>query len=864
MRVFPELAAVAVVTGAGLGLWLDIALSSPWPLLMLGLAALVLAVGLRLIGVPAAPVVLGAALVLGAWRGELVADASVPIVPTGPTEVTVFVSDAPTLAGTRVRFRGTVIDDPARLPGNVPVGTNLLVHTLPPPDLVAGRAPPFLRYGDTLRLTGSLERPEPIGDFDYAAWLESQGIAGVLWTREAHTVGTGGGRWPVAALHCVRGSLASALQRAVPAPESGLAQALLLGIRSELPAAVKDSFRTAGMSHLLAISGLHVGIVLALALGIGSATLGSGNALVVFGAIATVWIYAVVSGLDPPVVRAAIMGSLVLVQRLTGRGMRGLTALTLAAGVMVCADPTLLSSLSFQLSFTAMAGVIVGLPVITLFTGGVAAVSGGSNSWVSRWLQYALTLLIASVVISTTTTLATIPLIAVHFGEIPLMSVPATLLAMPAMPLALVASAATAAAGVVAPWLAQALGVLVWAPVAWIIQVAEAMPPVMAPTGWVTPAVATGWYAGLAALAVLVSSRRARRIASVWRRGPRWRPRGIAAVLAGVAPVVVLGVVVLIGQLSVARADGLLHVHVLDVGQGDAILVVTPQGQQVLIDGGPDPRSALVALGERLPPGDRSLDAVVVTHLDSDHAGGLIGVLDRYDADIVMQGPLSTGSALFHQWNSILDRREHPAVQIQAGHRIQLDSGVLVEVLHPPPGKVPPQLDPNTNNLSVVMRVTYGDVAFLLTGDVEADVERYLVDSLVEKLNSDVLKVAHHGSRSSTSESFLLAVSPASAVISAGRENRYGHPHAEVTERLGTIVGDAGVFITARDGTVEYITDGSALWVEDRLRPPALTRDRAGQSRLNPGGCQCWSYCAPQRLMVNFTGINRMNRIWLC
>ena len=820
MRIFPELAVVAVIAGAGVTLWFGTALGSPWPLLMLGLAAVALAVGLKVAGLPAAPVVLGAALILGAWRGELVADTSAPLVPEGPTAVTVIVSEAPTTSGSGVRFRGEAVADPTREPGSVPVGTGLLVYALPPPDLVARRGPPHLRYGDTLRLAGSLERPEPIGDFDYAAWLEAQGIAGVLWAREAETVSMGDGNWATAALHRFRGLLTSALQRAMPAPESGLAQALLLGIRTELPVEVKDSFRTAGMSHLLAISGLHVGIVLALALGIGSATLGNGNPLVTFGAMLTVWVYAVVSGLDPPVVRAAIMGSLALAQGLTGRGMRGLTALVLAGGVMICVDPALLTSLSFQLSFTAMAGVIVGLPLITLLSGAVAAISGGSNVWASRWLQYGLTLLIASVVISTTTTLATVPLIAMHFGEIPVMSVPATILAMPAMPMALVGAAATAAAGVVAPWLAQALGLLAWAPVAWIIRVAESMPPVMAPAGWVTPTVVVAWYASLTALALLMASRRARRLASGWRRGPRWRPSGVVGFVVGIAPVVVLGTILLLGQLSATRADGMLHVHVLDVGQGDAILVVTPQGRQALIDGGPDPRVALVELGRRLPPGDRSLDLVVATHLDSDHAGGLIGVLNRYDAGIVMRGPISSESALFHQWESALDQREHRAVQVQAGHRIQLDSGVVMEVVYPPPGKVPSRIDRNTNNLSVVVRVTYGEVSFLLTGDVEQDVEQYLVDTLGAGLRSHVLKVAHHGSRSSTSASFLRTVSPESAVISAGSENRYGHPHPDVIARLGKMISDDSVFITARDGTVEYVTDGAALWVRTHSTSP--------------------------------------------
>ena len=818
MRLFPEFAVAAAICGVGVALWPGVSLGSPWPLLMIGLAAVAVAVGFRAVGLPAGPVILAAALVLGAWRGEMAPEPSLPAVPSGPTAVTVMVSDAPAASGGRVRFRGTVVDDTTEGYGSVPVGAGLLVYTLPPPDLVAARPSPHLRYGDTVRLSGQLERPKPIGDFDYAAWLESQGISGVVWAREIETVDTGGEKWAAAILHRIRGSLASSLQRAIPAPESGLAQALLLGVRSELPRDVKDAFRDAGMSHLLAISGLHVGIVLALALGVGVATLGNGNPWAILGATATVWVYAALSGLDPPVLRAAIMGSLALGQGLTGRGMRGLTALVLAAGVMVGIEPALLQSLSFQLSFTAMAGVIVGLPLITVVSNVIAGLAVRSDGWASRWLHYLVTLLVASVVISTTTTLATVPLIAMHFGEIPLMSVPATILAMPAMPVALVGSAITAASGIILPGLAQVLGVLAWAPVTWIIWVAEAMPPVMSSTDWLTPPIAIAWYVSLAVLALLMSSRRVRRIASGLRRGPTWRPSGVAGALVGLAPIAVLGVILLLFQVRDTRADGLLHVHMLDIGQGDAILVVTPEGRQVLVDGGPASGPTLEELGRLMPAGDRSLDAVVVTHLDSDHAGGLLGVLDRYDADLVIQGTVSESSALFHQWQSVIDRRRHPTVRLHAGHSIQMDSGIVVEILNPPPGNVPSRIDRNANNLSIVMRLSYGDVSLLLTGDIEQDVERYLIDAMGERLQSDVLKVGHHGSGTSTSQQFLRAVDPEAAVISAGADNRYGHPHPDVVRRLEDAIGGGNLFVTSQDGTVEFITDGSSLWVRTHSR----------------------------------------------
>ena len=815
MRLFPELTLTAVVAGVGLGIWLNLALPSAWPLLALGLAILAAVLAMRLLRLPAGPVALAGILLLGAWRGETAAPPALPIVPVGSdVGVTVLVTDAPTVSGSRVRFRGRVVAAGAATPGSVPTATNLLVYALPPAELVSLRPRPYLRYGDTLRLSGRLERPKPIGDFDYAAWLESQQIAAVMWAREAELVDVGGGNKLAAATHRIRGRLASGLHRGIPAPQSGLAQALLLGIRSELPEPVKEAFRTAGMSHLLAISGLHVGIVLAMALAVSSATLGRNSAAAIVIAALAVWAYAALSGLDPPVVRAAIMGSLMLAQGLTGRGMRGITALLLAAGLMVCIQPALLASLSFQLSFTAMAGVIVGLPIIAMLTGAVSPLATPASSWPARWGQYGLTLLMASAVISTTTTLATLPLIAYHFGDIPLMTVLATMLAMPAMPAGLLGALATALAGLVIAPLATALGTLTWAPLAWLVWVAEAMPPALLSAAWLTPPAMIAWYAVLGLLTLLVSSRWARRAASAWRRRPRWRPAGTTALLAGAVPVAAIVVLLLVGQSAATKSDGLLHLYVLDVGQGDAILVITPEGRRMLIDGGPDPEAALSSLGRLLPTGTRTLDVAAATHLDSDHVGGLIGVLDRYGAGVVVQSANAADAALFPQWRAILARHGHRTAQVWAGHRIELDNDVALDVLYPPREGPPPGVASSANNASAVMRLTYGEVSFLLTGDIERDAEAYLIAAAGGELRSDVLKVAHHGSGTSTSAAFLRAVNPQSAAVSAGADNRYGHPHPEVMARLESAVGVGRVFLTARDGTIEYVSDGVSLWVK--------------------------------------------------
>ena len=811
-----DLILAALVAGVGIGVWFDWPQPSALPLLLLTLAALAAAMGCRFLGIPAGPALLAAALIFGVWRAEAAESPPLPLIPTGSNiTATVLITDAPATSGSGYRFRGRVTSDSEEAAGSLPADANLLVYALPPEELTARRGRPFLRYGDRLRVSGSVEKPEPIGDFDYAAWLESQGIAGVMWTRNAELVSTGGGLKPTAALHRVRSALAVAIQRSMPEPQAGLAQALMLGIRSELPQSVKESFRTAGMSHLLAISGLHVGVVMALTLAAGSALAGRNNPWAIAAAALVVWVYAILSGLDPPVVRAAIMGSLFLAQGLLGRGMRGLTALLLAGAAMLLIDPRLFSSLSFQLSFTAMAGVILGLPLITALTAAMSAPLSGSQSGPARWGGYGLSLLIASVVISTTTTLATLPLVAWHFGEIPLMSVPATILAMPAMPAVLLGTAATALAGLVAPPVAAALGMLAWAPLAWLIRVAEAMPPVLLSAPWLTVPVASAWLGMTGLLAILATSRRARSAVAALRRRPRWRPSGTAGLAAAAIPVVVISFLLLVGQFAGVKPDGLLHVYVLDIGQGDAIFVATPDGRQALVDGGPDPETTLGAISDLMPAGDRSLDVVVATHLDSDHVGGLLGVLDRFRTGMVLhRGDLSESAALHPQWRATIKERDHPVATVSAGHRVEIGRQVSLEVLHPPADGLPAGIERNANNGSLVVRLDYADVSFLLTGDIEVEAERYLAVDTGDGLRADVLKVGHHGSRTSTTQDFLELVSPRSAVISAGRDNRYGHPHSDVVGRLESSVGADNLFLTARDGTVEYISDGRAVWVK--------------------------------------------------
>ena len=203
---------------------------------------------------------------------------------------------------------------------------------------------------------------------------------------------------------------------------------------------------------------------------------------------------------------------------------------------------------------------------------------------------------------------------------------------------------------------------------------------------------------------------------------------------------------------------------------------------------------------------------VALTHLDADHGRGLLEVLDRYRVAAVLVGVEYPESAFYPQWRATLDRQRLQVMPVSAGYRILLEEDVTLEVLNPPPR--PFRGSPSDrNNNGLVLRLVYGDVSFLLAADIEALAENNLVGS-APVLESVVLKVPHHGSKTSSTVEFLGRVKPSQVVISAGVENQYGHPHAEVVARLEETSGVTEIYRTGQRGSIEFSSDGRRLWVK--------------------------------------------------
>ena len=252
------------------------------------------------------------------------------------------------------------------------------------------------------------------------------------------------------------------------------------------------------------------------------------------------------------------------------------------------------------------------------------------------------------------------------------------------------------------------------------------------------------------------------------------------------------------------RSSDILTVYFIDVGQGDAILVDSPQHGRVLIDGGRN-RSILSELGRILPFGDTRLDIVIGTHPDFDHIGGLPAVVERYKVGAFLEPGVESDSDIDDELDKRLKEKNIPTILARRGIIVNFGDGAKLQILFPNQDVS----NWETNKASVVAKLTYGSKSFLLTGDSPMQVENILLNLDSLPLSSDVLKVGHHGSRTSTSLTYAKTVSPEYVVISAGRDNSYGHPHQEVLDILEKI--DAKVVSTADLGTIKFETDGKIL-----------------------------------------------------
>jgi competence protein ComEC len=406
-----------------------------------------------------------------------------------------------------------------------------------------------------------------------------------------------------------------------------------------------------------------------------------------------------------------------------------------------------------------------------------------------------------------------LPLMVYYFQSFSLVGLPATVVASAFVTPATMLAGVTALLGLFAPplawvvgWVASFFLMCIVATVEWFAR----LPFASVGTASVNAAAVCGYYLVLLAI---VWRRRLRPAAAVplslFSRWLEWSSQ-TAYRLPKKRTVGALVVCASLVWVAVSVLPGTkLTVSFLDVGQGDSILIKTPAGQQILIDGGPNPDTVCQQLGKRLPFWDKSLDMVVLTHSDDDHLVGLMGVLRHYKVSQVLESGFGEGP-VYREWLTEVEEREIDWTIARAGQEIDLGEGIVLEVIYPREDPLE-GTESELNSNSVVLRLVWNEVSFLLTGDADDAAEQdILYGGVLHGLDCTVLKVGHHGSKYSTSPEFLSAVDPQVAVISVGEGNTFGHPSDELLARLNGVE----VYRTDECGTITFSTDGERLWVK--------------------------------------------------
>ncbi len=693
--------------------------------------------------------------------------------------------------GSEVVLHGTVTSEPD--PGPASVSYDVRVDSIegaaskPGEGSVRATLNQYARLlpGDQVSLKGTLADPPVFATFDYRSYLAWRGVFATMLYPAIASVSPGG--WsPGREATGWRLELDRALQRSLPEPEASLAAGIAFGRDGNLPDETKSEFRSSGLAHIVAVSGSNVTLVAAVAFALFVPAVGRRYALL--PAALMIAGYVTIAGLSPSVVRAGVMAAIFLFGAWLGRPQAGLPALAIAAVIMTALQPAVAADAGFQLSLAATAGLLVFAPWIRV-----------GLERASRTLPPALAppgAVLQVAALSTAANIATLPIVFVTFGRVSLIGPLANIVVEPLFVLAFGASALTALLGWAWAPAGWAAGIVAYYPLAfilWLARTAAALPGAsvpgptrsadIAPVAY-APMLAAGWFAY-------------RRLAPV---EPAARPAAAArrvrhVVLAGSIGGIAVAVL-LLGFLP-ARGPGELELTVLDVGQGDAILIRTPHGTTLLIDGGPSQIQLARQLSAVLPHWQHTIRAAFVTHPQEDHIGGIPGLIDRYDVKMVFDNGRSNTTQTYAAYELRGVARSHLA----AGATFMWD-GVTVEVLWPPAGYITGEL----NDTSLVLRIRYGQTTIVLTGDFEAPAQDLLMAST--GVAADVLKVPHHGSKT-TDPAFLDAVDASVAIISVGANNLFGHPSAETLDALA----GSPVYRTDRDGRVTVRSDGTRLTV---------------------------------------------------
>ena len=657
--------------------------------------------------------------------------------------------------------------------------------------------PDSLEIGDHIRITGYLESlpgARNPGEFDFGRYLALNGIQGFVTVRDTNSISLLS-RSDSFSFSDLAGkaqkSIYKVFDRYHGKGEASFLKGVVFGYRGDLSAEVKQAFMDTGTIHILAVSGSNVVVVALIFYSLIGFFRISSRAATTLTLVGLLW-YMVITGLSPSVIRATIMAGAILLGNVLGRKGDIYNSLACAALIMVIWDPLYLLDVGFQLSFAAVLSIVYFYPKLEPLIGCLPG----------KLIRFKLvdsTLKLFAV--SVAAQLGTLPFTAYYFGRVSVVSVLANLIVVPVSGLNTLLGFATLGATYISGWCAScyaALNDLLVSLLLKFVMWSASVPFAYVETLGTGATLAVVYYAAVAIL-FNIHNRRV-----------------IACALCGLF---------LVANLSVysgvfGDSETALTVTAIDVGQGDALLLEFPNGQRILMDTGPtygqgDVGQKIIApyLKKR---GIRALDAIVLSHPHDDHIGGCVSLLKAISIGSIIVADTTPVTKSYALLLEVARSGGIPIQIVRAGQRLQFDPSTRIFVLYPESALEEGDL----NNQSLVLKICYGKSSMILTGDAGLEVENQIQRTCETLLESDVLKVAHHGASTSSGERFLNSVRPSMAVISVGRLNKFKHPSPVVLSRYRNL--GIPVARTDLDGAVILRSNGSSFRVVPWRRSGSL------------------------------------------
>ena len=647
-----------------------------------------------------------------------------------------------------------------------------------------------LAYGDRILVTGQLSTPAVYDTFSYADYLARQGVFSLMDNTIVEVINQDEGNPGFDALFRFKTHLRGLIGDALPDPEAALLTGILLGNERGIDPKLSEDFTRVGASHVIAISGFNMAIIAGLVMGILERPFSERKWIATVIGILVLAIYTLLVGANAAVVRAAIMSSLLVIAPQLNRKSYIPASLAFVAILMSFQNPLVLWDLSFQLSFFAVLGLI-------LFTGPL-------ERWFDNFIHGIMPAPIAKpvigflnepLVVSIAALIMTLPLIILYFGRLSLVSLLVNILIVPVQALLLLCGGLALIIAIFSPQIALIFFWLDLILLRWTITVVRffgdftyADVEISFPSYLIW-----GFFTVIIGGAIVNATR------------PKWAIRFARFIQA--LPIVStlslagVGLLFLIANIYLNRPDGLLHIWFLDTGHSNAILLQTPGGSQILVDGGRFPSRLLTSIGDRVPFYDREIELVIVTHPDEFDLGALPSVFRRYNAGVVLTNGQDNLGDAYAEIESVLSTGD--IVPVTAGYTVDTGDGVIIEVLHP---QTTPELGDDFGDGAMVLRLSYGDVSFLLTSDVSQGGQIAMLES-GQWVGASVMQLPQHGTVRSLNDAFYEAVQPQVVVAQYDATNRRGDPDPTILSMLENAV----LLITGDEGTLHLKTDGSSL-----------------------------------------------------